>query len=467
MHSSKPALAILVACSFAFIIVQLDVTIVNVALPQIGAELNAGVSKLQWVVDAYTLGFAVFLLSAGVLGDKYGARRVFMTGFGLFTVASLACAIAPSALTLNVARAAQGIGAAALVPSSLSLLSAAYAHDKKLLAKAISLWTAAGGVAIAAGPVLGGLLLSAFGWRSIFWVNIPICIAGFWLTARVVPARRGKDPQRSFDLPGQLLAIVALTSLIGAVIEVASLGIGSWRVQCELVLSFCAGALFLLVEQRGAAPMMPLTLFHEAAFSAAVLFGVLVNFAYYGVIFVLSFYLQQVRGFTVLHAGLIFLPLTATFIASNLASGAMMARVGVRMPMILGGAIGAAGYALLGLVGVSDDASFLQMLPGLALIPAGMGLAVPAMTTSILSAVPPTQTGTASAVLNTARQVGGAIGVAVFGALVAAGSSAQMLTGIQMAMAVSTVLLLAAALLAVAFVHHHGVAGKQVPLAQG
>ena len=452
MQTAKPSLAILLACSFAFIIVQLDVTIVNVALPQIGAELGARISDLQWVVDAYTLGFAVFLLSAGVLGDKFGSRRVFMAGFALFTIASLACAIAPGAMVLNVARAVQGIGAAALVPSSLAILNRAYAHDKKLLAKAISLWTAAGGLSIAAGPVLGGLLLSAFGWRSIFWVNVPICIAGFWLTSRVVPALRGKDPQRSFDLPGQLLAVVTLTALIGAVIEVGALGIGDWRVQCALAVSVCAGALFLVVEQRGAAPMMPLGLFRQAAFSAAVLYGVMVNFAYYGVIFVLSFYLQKLRGFTVLHAGLIFLPLTATFIVSNIISGMTMARVGVRIPMIVGGAIGAAGYALLGLFGVSDDASFLAMLPGLALIPAGMGLGVPAMTTSILSAVPQQQAGTASAVLNTARQVGGAIGVAVFGALVASGSAEHMFGGIHMAMQVSTLLLLGAGLLAYLYV---------------
>ena len=158
MH--KPSPAILLAASFAFIIVQLDVTIVNVALPGIGQELDASVSALQWVVDAYTLGFAVFLLSAGVLGDRFGARRVFLSGFALFTLASLACATAPGVLALNLARAAQGVGAALLVPSSLAILNAAYAGDRARLAKAIAWWTAAGGVSIAAGPVLGGLLVS-------------------------------------------------------------------------------------------------------------------------------------------------------------------------------------------------------------------------------------------------------------------------------------------------------------------
>jgi DHA2 family methylenomycin A resistance protein-like MFS transporter len=448
----SPSLTILLACSFAFIIVQLDVTIVNVALPQIGHELGAGVTDLQWVVDAYTLGFAVFLLSAGALGDKFGSRRTFMTGFALFTAASLACAMAPTAMVLNIARAVQGIGAALLVPSSLAILNATYADDKAMLAKAIAWWTAAGGMSIAAGPVLGGLLMSlpGLGWRSIFWVNIPICVAGFWLTSRVVPAAAGRDPHRSLDIAGQLLAVVTLTGFIGAVIEYEALGWRHWLVSGGLMVSAVAAGLFVWVEANNKSPMLPLGLFRSAPFSGAVLFGVLMNFSYYGVIFVLSFYLQKLRGFSVLHAGLVFLPLTGTFIFSNIVSGWMQARVGSRTPMILGGLIGAAGYALLGWWGISDDATFLQMLPGLALIPAGMGLAVPAMTTSILSGVERRQAGTASAVLNTARQVGGAVGVAVFGALVAAGANAGILSGIQLAMGVSGGLLLLAALLAFA-----------------
>lgn len=441
---NKPSPAVLLAASFAFIIVQLDVTIVNVALPEIGRELGASVSALQWVVDAYTLGFAVFLLSAGVLGDRFGSRRVFLSGFALFTLASLACAMAPGALALNLARAVQGVGAALLVPSSLAILNTTYAHDRAQLAKAIAWWTAAGGVSIAAGPVLGGLLMSIAGWRSIFWVNIPICVLGFWLTLRVVPALRGKDPARAFDIVGQLLAIVALTSFIGAVIEANALGFGSALVQGAVLVALAAAALFVRSQRRSAAPMLPLGLFRDLGFSGAVLFGVLVNFAYYGVIFVLSFYLQKVRGFSVMHAGLVFLPLTGTFIFSNIASGRMQARLGSRSPMMIGGAIGAAGYALLGIFGVTSDASFLEMLPGLVLIPAGMGLAVPAMTTSILSAVDRSQAGTASAVLNTARQVGGAMGVAIFGAM----------HDIRIALAISTVLLLLGALLAWRCIKH-------------
>jgi DHA2 family methylenomycin A resistance protein-like MFS transporter len=453
---SSPSLAILLACSFAFIIVQLDVTIVNVALPEIGRELQADVSQLQWVVDAYTLGFAVFLLSAGAMGDRFGSRSVFLGGFTLFTLASLACAVAPDALLLNVARAVQGIGAALLVPSSLSILNAVYAQDRAMLAKAIAWWTAAGGVSIAAGPVLGGVLMSAFGWRSIFWVNIPICVLGFWLTLRVVPALRHNGQARSFDMPGQILAVIALTAFIGAVIEVHALGLTHPAVLSALVVAVAAGAWFIRVEKRSAGPMLPLQLFKLAGFAPAVLFGVFVNFAYYGVIFVLSFYLQKVRGFSVLHAGLIFLPLTGTFLFANITSGWLQARVGSRKPMIIGGLIGGSGYALLGLFGISETASFWAMLPGLALIPAGMGLAVPAMTTAILASVDKHQAGTASAVLNTARQVGGAMGVAVYGALVATPATAAILAGIEAAMTVSTALLLGGALLAYLTIFNQG-----------
>jgi DHA2 family methylenomycin A resistance protein-like MFS transporter len=442
--------AILLAASFAFIIVQLDVTIVNVALPQIGSQLDADVSALQWVVDAYTLGFAVLLLAAGSLGDRFGPRGVFLSGFALFAAASIACASAPTALALNIARACQGIGAALLVPSSLSILNAAYGHDKQQLAKAIGWWTAAGGVSIAAGPVVGGLLIATAGWRSIFWVNVPICIAGYLLTRALVPKVGGMVPARRFDLPGQLLSLLALTAFIGAVIEVQALGWSSVAVQAALACALICGAAFLMVESRSAAPMLPLSLFRSRSFSGAVLFGVLVNFAYYGVIFVLSFYLQEVRHFSAIQTGLTFLPLTATFIFSNIASGSMSARTGLRPPMILGGLIGASGYALLGIFGVSHSASVADMLPGLVLIPAGMGLAVPAMTTSILGSVERNLAGTASAVLNAARQVGGATGVAVFGAMAAAGSDERIIGGVRETLTCSAILLTMAAAVAYA-----------------
>src|SRR5580693_3039376 len=211
---------IVAASSFAFAVIQLDVTIVNVALARISADFEATVADLQWVIDAYTLGFAAFLLSAGVVVDRLSSKRVFVSGFVGFAAASLACGLAPNPGFLNATRAIQGIGAALLVPSSLAILNDACAHDSRLRARAIGIWTAAGGVSIAAGPVVGGLLLTGLGWRSIFLVNIPICALGIALTLRCVPpTQRNKEKRRSFDFAGQVLAIVALTAFIGTIIE--------------------------------------------------------------------------------------------------------------------------------------------------------------------------------------------------------------------------------------------------------
>lgn len=433
----------LVACSFAFVIVQLDITIVNVALPRIGTELDASVTDLQWVVDAYTIAFAVFLLSAGALGDYYGSKRIFLTGFIVFFVASALCSLANAPLWLNVARAVQGIGAALLVPSSLAILNRSYAYDKKRLARAIALWTAAGGVSIAAGPIVGGVLLSIWGWRSVFWVNLPFCAVGFLLVRNRVPTSL-HNFHTSLDFAGQLSAIVAITALMGAAIEAPAFGLSHPLVVVSLMLGVISTFAFIMVEKYAHAPMIPLKLFHEFEFTGAVLFGVLVNFAYYGVIFVLSLYLQIARNYSPVEAGLAFLPLTGTLILSNIASGWMSGRYGLHVAMMTGGMIGSIGYALLATIGIGPDVSFVYMLPGLILIPAGMGLAVPAMTTSVLSCVPNSFGGTASAILNAARQIGGAVGVAILGALGSSGLVDQNAGGVHTTLITSAVVLLAA-----------------------
>ncbi|MGH8782681.1 MFS transporter [Paraburkholderia sp.] len=455
-HASlTPALARVVATvSVGFVVTQLDVTIVNVALARIGTDLHANVAGLQWIVDAYTLSFAVLMLSAGVLGDRLGARRMFAAGIALFAFASLACGLAIDATTLVAARALQGVGAAAMLPNSLALLNQACGHDPKLRARAVGLWTAAGAVSIAAGPVVGGLLIAAFGWRSIFLVNLPLCAAGLVATFLWVPKARGNatTTRRGFDLPGQALAIVTLTAFTGAVIEWRPLGLSHPLVAGGLLLALVAGCAFIAVERRVRTPMMPLPLFGNRTFSAAVLFGICVNLTYYGVVFVLSLYVQRVRGDTPLQAGLAFLPLTGGFLVSNVASGWVVARYGSRVPMIVGALIAALGYGLLHLVDAQTS------LPGLLvpflLIPSGMGLAVPAMTTAILASVEPQRAGTASAILNTARQAGGAVGVAAFGALASGSGAAHIVSGVQTATAISAGLLLVGAVLG-SLVHPH------------
>jgi DHA2 family methylenomycin A resistance protein-like MFS transporter len=438
---------IIAASSFAFAVIQLDVTIVNVALSRISADFGATVADLQWVIDAYTLGFAALLLSAGVVVDRLGSKRVFVTGFVGFAAASLACGLASSPGFLNATRAIQGIGAALLVPSSLAILNDACAHDSRLRARAIGIWTAAGGVAIAAGPVIGGLLLTGLGWRSIFLVNIPICAFGLALTLRCVPpTQRNKEKRRSFDFAGQVLAIVALTAFIGTIIEARPLGITHPMVAAGSLLALATGAAFIAVEARTTSPMLPLFFFRAPGCTPAIAFGVLANCTYYGIIFVLSLYLQKAVGYSTVQAGLAFLPLTGTFIVSNIASGWMAGRIGSRAPMILGGLIGAVGYGLLDRLG--GRSTFIDMLPGFILIPAGMGLAVPAMTTAILSSVDRASSGIASGVLNAARQVGGAIGVAAFGALVSGVTAERIIAGLNIAALTSAALMIIATIIA-------------------
>jgi DHA2 family methylenomycin A resistance protein-like MFS transporter len=492
---------LLIATSFAFVVVQLDVTIVNVALPQIGARLQAGVTGLQWVVDAYTLCFAALLISAGVIGDRFGSRRVYLTGFFIFTVASIVCGFAPTIGILIAARAMQGAGAALLVPTSLAILTHSSEANPALRARMVALWTAAGGVSIAAGPVIGGFLLAAFGWRSIFLVNIFLCGLGIFLVLKFVepdserhvsrtadshaPDSLSNAPRasaslpaqspipnaptiavqtaqiqaaqaptsnvltsnapRQLDLPGQILAVLALTGLVGALIECGHLGLAHPVVISGFLLGALASALFIHVERRAASPMLPLQFFSLPGFSPAVVFGIIVNLTYYGVIFVLSLYLQQALGYSALRTGFAFLPLTATFIVSNIITGWLTARAGSRLPMILGALIAMAGYASL--LRLNETTSLLSMMASFVLIPGGMGLAVPAMTTSILSSVPRERSGTASAVLNTARQTGGAIGVAVFGALLGQ-SRQQIIPGLHTSALISTGLLFTAAVLA-------------------
>jgi MFS transporter, DHA2 family, methylenomycin A resistance protein len=447
---------VIAATSFGFVVVQLDVTVVNVALPQIAADLHASVAVLQWVVDAYALTFAVLLLSAGSLGDRFGAKSLFMLGFALFAAASVACGLAPNGALLVAGRAVQGIGAALLVPTSLALLNQASAHDDALRARAVALWTAAGGVSMAVGPLVGGLLIGAFGWRSIFWVNVPVAIIGLAMTLRVPDTIRRPDAQR-LDAGSQLLGIVALSGLIGAVIEARPLGLTHPVVMIGLVLAVACGIAFVRAERRSSAPMVPPDVFRDARLGPLIAFGTLVNLTYYGIIFVLSLYLQQLLGYSAIRAGVAYVPLTATFIVSNVASGWLTGRTGARIPMAAGAIVGALGFALL--LRLDASSTYATMLVAFLLIPTGIGLAVPAMTTATLAAVDRKWAGTASALLNTARQAGGATGVAIFGALVGGGRNA-IVSGLHWASLASTVMLLGAAALA-----WRGVAGRARGLA--
>jgi len=444
-ESRAPSFALVVlATSMAFVVGQLDVTIVNVALPAMGRDLGAGVDGLQWVVDAYAVAFAAFMLSAGALGDRFGARRAFQWGMGLFGLASVACAAAPGILALDAARVLQGLGAAVMLPNSLALLNHALAHEPARRARAIGYWTAAGAIAIALGPVLGGLLVAGVGWRAIFWVNVPLCLVGGWLSTRLLETPTGgtKPP---LDLAGQVLATLALGALIATLIEARSLGLHDARIWLGAAATLALGGALLLVERRAAAPVIATDLFALRDFRGAVFFGTVVNGTYYGAIFVIALFLQTARHFTPMQAGLAFLPLTAGFFLSNVLSGSAITRFGTRKPMIVGALIDLLGFGVLAFA--STTQSLPLMLVGFLLIPSGMGLAVPAMTTTVLSSVDKSRSSLAAAILNTARQSAGAIGVAVFGAL-AQGDAAHIGAGLRITCVVAMFALSFAALAA-------------------
>ena len=430
---------IILATSLGFVLVQLDVTIVNIALAKIGADLGTAVSGLQWVVDSYALTFAALLLSAGALGDQIGVRKGFVIGFAAFVVASLGCGLAPGAIALIFSRSIQGIGAALLVPCSLALLNQAAGNDTQLRARAVSLWTASGSVAMAVGPVLGGLLVDTLGWRSIFLINIPIGLAGIVLTQLCV--RESATRHHSFDPAGQLLAILALLGLVGAVISSEGSGFTPF-VWTALIIAFASGAAFIFVESRLSTPMLPLDFFRQPTFTAATLIRLAVSFTLYGFIFVLGLYLQRIRGYSSLVSGLAFLPFPIILLFSNLSAGWLARGTNLRRLMVVGLVIGAAGYWLLD--SIDESTPYLQMLPGFLVIPLGIGLAIPCMTTSLLTTVPASRSGVASGVLNSVGQAGGALGVAVYGALL----NEKAIVGAQLSFSISVVLLILAALVA-------------------
>jgi MFS transporter, DHA2 family, methylenomycin A resistance protein len=394
------------------------VSVVNVAIKPIGDALGGGVTGLQWVVDAYTLTFAALILSAGALGDRRGAKRVLLAGFAVFTVASVACGLMPAIAALVAARAVQGIGAAALGACSLALLDHTY-PDRAERARAIGLWTAGGASALAAGPLIGGLLIAALGWRSIFFINVPLGAVGYWLAARYA-SETPPDLSRGADLAGQLAAVVTLTALAGATIEAGSIGFRSPVVIGGYAVAVAAGAAFVVIERTRARPMLPLGLFRSRTFSGAVSAGLLVNIVFYGLIFAFSLFLQRHEGFSPLSTGLAFLPVTVFIMASDLAAGRAIPALGT-------GRVATAGVLLMGagclamFILLSTHAAALvpALVTGLTVTGFGIGLIVTAITSALLGSVDVSKSGIASGTLTAFRQTGSVLGVALFGSLLA------------------------------------------------
>ena len=447
----------IVATGSAFFMVILDTTVVNLALPSIAAELHVTLTGLQWIVDGYALVFASLLLGAGSLGDRLGAKPVFLLGLFVFTLASALCGVAPTQLTLNVARLLQGVGAALQLPTSLALLNHTVT-DPTRRARAISAWAGAGALGIALGPVLGGVLVETVGWRAIFLVNIPVGALGAWLTYHAVPASP-RSPSRRLDIGGQLLAVISLAALTFALIEGGHAGWRAWPVIGAFGACAIGTTAFVAVEANTARgePMLPLRLFRFTAFSATALIGLLHNIGVYGQIFVLSFAFQDFRAASPLTAGMLLLPLTGAIAVGTRIGARLLGSSRPYPPMLLlavGHLVGATGALALSLLG--PDAQTAVLISALLTLGLGVGTTTPAMTVAILGTVERERSGLAASVLNVARQTGSVIGVAVLGGLL--GSPANV-AGVRLGSFVGAIALGLAGVLAGAAVLRRGPAG--------
>jgi EmrB/QacA subfamily drug resistance transporter len=395
-------------------IAALDATVVGIALPTIGRDFHTGLGPLQWVVTAYTLTLAAFLLLGGTLGDRFGRRRVFSIGIAWFAVTSMACGLAPNAGFLIAMRALQGIGAALLTPGSLAILQASF--DPEDRAQAIGAWSGLGGLTTAAGPLIGGYLISVASWRWVFFINVPIVVVVLFLTARHVPESRDPTTTGALDSSGAALGIVWLAALTYALIEGPSFGWSSPVITTMLGVAVVGLVAFLVVEMRRRSPMLPLSLFRARQFSATNAVTFVVYAALGGALFLLPIELQVVSGYSPLESGLALLPVTAIMLAFSARSGRLATRLGPRLQMGLGPIVVGVGLALL--VRATDGTGYVvYVLPAVLIFGVGLAITVAPLTSTAMSAVAVEHAGLASAVNNDVARTGSLIAVAVLPAL--------------------------------------------------
>lgn len=397
---------VLLATILGSSIAMLDATVVNVALPRLGRDLDADIGALQWTLNGYTLALASLILLGGALGDRWGRRRVFAVGVAWFTIASALCGLAPTVELLIAARVLQGVGAALLTPGSLALISATIADRDR--GAAIGAWAGLGGVASAVGPIVGGWLVDAATWRAVFWMNLPIGAAVVWIAWRHVPESRDPDAAESVDSGGILLAA-------------AGLGVLTYGLIASLPLVALIGLVvlvaFVLQERRTAHPLVPLSMFGHPVFSAANLVTLMVYAALGGTFFLFVLQLQVVAGYSPLQAGAASLPITLLMLVLSPYAGALGERIGPRLPMTVGPLVGAAGLLLM--LRIGPDATYVgDVLPGVVVFGLGLSAMVAPLTTAVLSAAPVAQAGVASGINNAIARTGQLLAVAALPALV-------------------------------------------------
>jgi DHA2 family methylenomycin A resistance protein-like MFS transporter len=405
----------LLATSISYVLVILDTSIVNIALENIARDLATDVTGLQWIVTAYVGVFASLVLSGGALGDIFGARKIYMIGLGLFTAASLVSGCARSLSVLVAGRILQGVGASLLVPCALSLITHAY-PDNIARAKAIASWASWGGVALVLGPLIGGLLLAVFDWRSIFFVNVPICLVGIWLTLKL-DGQASDRGSRRLDLPGQLSAAFAMILLIAALIEGRQFGWSNGWILAAVALSVLSTLSFVIIERKSKSPMLPPLLFANPLFSWIVFTVLSGSAAFFGMLFVLNLYFLQGVGYTPLQTGIAMMPLALLATTGNLASAKLAHLVNPMRLMITGSVILLTGFA--GIAFASTGFSYPLIALPLLLIGFGGGLRTQMATSVILSTVDKKYSGIASGIATATGQLGASIGVAIFGAFLA------------------------------------------------
>ena len=453
---------VLIVTSLGVLLAQIDTSVVNLALKSIGTDLHARVSALQWMVDAYNLVYASLLLTGGTLGDIYGRRRIFVVGIAFFMVGSLVCALAPTTGILIGGRIISGLGAAFELPMSLVLLAIAF-PDKKQRAHAIGIWASCNGLAFIIGPTLGGWLVGSVGWRSIFYVALPICVLAWVLTCRAI-GESAEPGGRRLDLPGQGLAIVGLSAFAFAAIE------GShWGWTSPLILSLAAIAVialagFVRVERHTPGPLLPLEFLARPVFTAALAVAGLMTFGMYALLFIMPLYFQTMRGGSPLIAGVELLPMSVTFVVTSQTVGLFTNRFGPRLIMTVG--MSCMGLGALALAFIGADTRLIWIEIALLVVGVGLGLNTAPVNGVAVAALPPARSGTASGLLNTARMVGATLGVAILGSLFATYAGEQAVTGagfllgLRAAMSAAAGAELVGAVVAIAVIRHDSLEAK-------
>ncbi len=423
-RATRPGLTLL-AVALATFMTYLDNNIVNVAMPAIQRDLHLSISGLEWVVSSYILVCASLLLAGGRLADVFGRKRLFLIGLGIFTVSSLAAGLAGSASSLVISRALQGLGAALVTPTTLAIISATFTRPRER-ATAVGIWSGVGALALAVGPLLGGLLSQHASWEWIFFINLPVGLATFVLGAMVIGESRLEAGPRRLDLPGLLTSALALFALTYALIEGERRGWTSPVILACFAVALALGITFIWLERRNAAPMVAMTLFRERVFSGGLIALMMWGFGLFGIYFFTSLYLQNVLGFSPTRAGLAFLPMALLMAAGAVVSEQVSRRIGAHRVVAFAMLLMATGIASVSLL--SAGATFADLMPSFAVIGIGGGLTVP-LTASVLEAMPGEEAGVASGIFNASREVSGLLGITVIGAILAARQSGLLAGG--------------------------------------